>query len=463
MDYITPLMFGAVGNGKVDDTVALRKSISASHSSGIPILIPSGYTFYVTEPMNENREVRLYIVGNCIHGLKIKTGDEVKTGCIRLGNSTHLFQDATEISGFIKGVYFYCEVCKDFNWGGNGAPKHKENTVHFFDNCTLHSLTIRDCYFCRMEAFLYDSSLYSICNITYSMFLTCYWFAKFGSKEMIMCDSTIANNYINGGQELCDNECFEFGYYNAATITHNFIDYYRTIYHPKAPHPCGFAGPLSQGNQYQMFKYFYYFEEPQFSDMTFMSDCDVFNHTFREDNATGVDAEKLEGYQSLKVYNQDKTVSTAMPSCIAYTKETGIISITNMKIESWVKTILFIKDSIVNYEYSKFTLTIACGDVFARDNVVQLETDWKVYNGGHYRFTNKIETNLVKMYSLEELPEITEGWVSEGATFGMNACCLVDNGSGGKEKLLLKASIAYFPDGWHCCWLTEQGMPFRIY
>lgn len=212
-----------------------------------------------------------------------------------------------------------------------------------------------------------------------------------------------------------------------------------------------------------MFKYFYYFEEPQFSDMTFMSDCDVFNHTFREDNATGVDAEKLEGYQSLKVYNQDKTVSTAMPSCIAYTKETGIISITNMKIESWVKTILFIKDSIVNYEYSKFTLTIACGDVFARDNVVQLETDWKVYNGGHYRFTNKIETNLVKMYSLEELPEITEGWVSEGATFGMNACCLVDNGSGGKEKLLLKASIAYFPDGWHCCWLTEQGMPFRIY
>lgn len=25
MDYITPLMFGAVGNGKVDDTVALRK------------------------------------------------------------------------------------------------------------------------------------------------------------------------------------------------------------------------------------------------------------------------------------------------------------------------------------------------------------------------------------------------------------------------------------------------------
>lgn len=64
------------------------------------------------------------------------------------------------------------------------------------------------------------------------MFLTCYWFAKFGSKEMIMCDSTIANNYINGGQELCDNECFEFGYYNAATITHNFIDYYRTIYPP---------------------------------------------------------------------------------------------------------------------------------------------------------------------------------------------------------------------------------------
>lgn len=26
MDYITPLMFGAVGNGKVDDTVALRKA-----------------------------------------------------------------------------------------------------------------------------------------------------------------------------------------------------------------------------------------------------------------------------------------------------------------------------------------------------------------------------------------------------------------------------------------------------
>lgn len=40
MDYITPLMFGAVGNGKVDDTVALRKSISASHSSEFQFLSP---------------------------------------------------------------------------------------------------------------------------------------------------------------------------------------------------------------------------------------------------------------------------------------------------------------------------------------------------------------------------------------------------------------------------------------
>ena len=170
MDYITPLMFGAVGNGKVDDTVALRKSISASHSSGIPILIPSGYTFYVTEPINENREVRLYIVGNCIHGLKIKTGDEVKTGCIRLGNSTHLFQDATELSGFIKGVYFYCEDCKDFNWGGNGAPKHKENTVHFLTTvrCThlLYVIAISAEWrrSCTIVLFIAFAILHTVCS-----------------------------------------------------------------------------------------------------------------------------------------------------------------------------------------------------------------------------------------------------------------------------------------------------------
>ena len=75
---------------------------------------------------------------------------------------------------------------------------------------------------------------------------------------------------------LNDNSCFEWAYYNGSVVSNNFVDYYRTIYYPKATKKQTFVGPLSYSNQYQAFRYFYYAEE-NIQSVTFSSNADAFN------------------------------------------------------------------------------------------------------------------------------------------------------------------------------------------
>ena len=55
-DYLTPLMYGAKGDGKHDDTNALRKVLYESDKQGKVLYIPSGYHFKVTGTLNYYNE-----------------------------------------------------------------------------------------------------------------------------------------------------------------------------------------------------------------------------------------------------------------------------------------------------------------------------------------------------------------------------------------------------------------------
>lgn len=446
MDYITPLMYEAVGDGISDDTQAFKDSIIASQSDGKPLLIPSGYTFRVTGPLNSvGDEIVLNIIGCNFAGM-FRYDQDIR-GCIKLDPGTKMFYKAT-VSGCIHNTYVI------------GV---RQESVCVFDHCHLKSLNISNCHFADIDAFLYNSSLWNICRIIGNTFLTCYWFAKFVSeeesdlvdqyffKQTVMVDSTIIANYINGGTENSDNNCFEFAYYNGASIQNNFIDYYRTIYHPKSSIISGFDGPVSIGNHYQMFKYLYYFEEDNFanSTCTFTSIGDAFNHTdpdsLQPQNSDAADI--LRGYMPLSYLRQGITNGEGreLPSCIGYSKETGIINITDAKIESNIGCILFVMDSITTYAYAKFKLTIACDDVL-NTNYIQADAVYQVYNGGNYRFINRIETNLIK--PVTTLPTITDGWVVGLSAFGMNV--LYNN-------RILTATCRYSQSQWHYAWLDEYG------
>ena len=51
-DYLTPQMFGAKGDGKRDDTDALRKALYESSAQGKILYFPSGAKYKVTGTLN---------------------------------------------------------------------------------------------------------------------------------------------------------------------------------------------------------------------------------------------------------------------------------------------------------------------------------------------------------------------------------------------------------------------------
>ena len=218
-DYLTPQMFGARGDGKKDDTDALRKALFESSEQGKILYFPSGKTYKVTGTLNyykgQYQGLRLNMLG-CI---PIKKGSYVpqEYGGISVSKGVKLFQKA-EISGSIE------RMC---------ITGQRDLMVHFFDNCDCMGLVITGCNISNFGALFYDSKLRKVSQITQNTFLTMYYFARNEKTSSGMTDSTISFNYINGGMEQDDNSCFEWSYYNGDIISNNFIDYY--IRHTKSP------------------------------------------------------------------------------------------------------------------------------------------------------------------------------------------------------------------------------------
>lgn len=389
-DYLTPIMYGAKGDGKKDDTEALRKAIYESDRQGKVLYLPSGYQYRVTGSLNyylgEYRSYTLNILG-CI---PVKKGSYVpqKYGGISVEKGVSLFKSAT-IRGSMERV---CVTGK------------RDLSVHFFDHCECKGLVLHGCNISNFGVLFLDTRVYSVSQITQNTFLTVFYFSKNEDTSSGFIDSFITNNYINGGKEKNDNSCFEWSYYNGSVVSNNFVDYYRTIYYPKATKKQTFVGPLSYSNQYQVFRYFYAAGSDNLQSITFSSVADSFNWN---DPATFEHPDK---FKALTYKGKDgKTYE--MPPYVAVCHAAWNISIKDAKIERNMRSLVFVYSSLTEYEHNRFEVSFVGNNQYKKGQICFREGDAKpYYNKGKYLH------NVVKIEGIVEeldvLPNLSVGWTS---------------------------------------------------
>lgn len=388
-DYITPLMYGAKGDGKKDDTEALRKALYESSMQGKILYFPSGYQYRVTGTLNYyHGEYRSYTL-NMLGCIPIKKGSYVpqQYGGISVDKGVSLFKSAI-IKGSIERL---CVTGK------------KDLSVRFFDHCECKGLVIHGCNISNFGVLFSDTRMNSVCQITQNTFLTVFYFAKNEDTSSGFTDSTISLNYINGGMEMNDNSCFEWSYYNGSIVSDNFIDYYRVIYYPKATKRQTFVGPISYSNQYQVFRYFYY-AGSEIQSVTFTSNSDAFNWN----DPTSL--EKLRHYVSLTYQGKNGT-TYEMPPYIGICHAAWNVSITNAKIERNMKSLVFIYSGLTEYESNRFEVSFVGNDQYKKGQICYREgAENPYYNNGKY-LKNEVRIEGI-LEVLDKLPQLSMGWTS---------------------------------------------------
>ncbi len=389
-DYLTPLMYGAKGDGKKDDTEAVRKALYASSTQSKVLYFPAGYTFKVTGTLNFNQGKYVPLKLNMLGCWPTKKGTYSTTeyGGIAVAKGVKLFQRA-EISGSI------VRMC---------ITGVRNGDVRFFDTCDCPGLVMDGCGIGCFEVMFFDTKVHRVSQITQNKFMSVCYFSKNEKTSSGFTDSTLSFNYINGGQLRDDNSCFEWAYYNGAIVSNNFIDYYRTIYFPKATQSQTFVGPLSYSNQYQVFRYLYAKGSDNLKSITFTSVADAFN---MNDPATLVHAKK---YKALTYKGKDgKTYE--MPPYVAVCQSSWNISIKDAKIERDMGPLVFIYSTLTEYEHNRFEVSFVGNNQIKKGQILYKQGDGKPYynNGKYPQNAVKIE-GIVEV--LDALPQMSMGWTS---------------------------------------------------
>lgn len=389
-DYLTPIMYGAKGDGRKDDTEALRKAVFESDRQGKLLYFPSGYQFRVTGTLNYYQgKYRSYTL-NMMGCIPIKKGsyEPQKYGGISVDKGVSLFKLAT-IRGSIERV---CITGK------------RDLSVRFFDHCECKGLVIHGCNISNFGVLFSDTKVHSVSQITQNTFLTLYYFSKNEDTSSGFMDSSISFNYINGGVELNDNSCFEWAYYNGATVSNNFIDYYRTIYFPKATKKQTFVGPLSYSNQYQVFRYFYAAGSNNLQSITFSSIGDSFNWN-------NPDTFKNPQKFAPITYKGKDGKTYDMPPYVAICHSAWNISIKEAKVESNMKNLVFIYSGLTEYEHNRFEVSFVGNNPYKKGQICYKEGDKKpLYNKGKY-LQNEVKIEGI-IEEVDKLPDLSLGWSS---------------------------------------------------
>lgn len=389
-DCLTPLMFGAVGDGEHDDTEALRKALYESNKQGKVLYFPSGNTFKVTGTLNYyNGDYQSYTL-NMMGCIPIKKGSYTPTrfGGIAVEKGVSLFKSAT-IRGSMERV---CVTGK------------RDLSVRFFDHCDCKGLVINGCNISNFGVLFADTRVHAVSQITQNTFLTLFYFSKNENTSSGFIDSTISLNYINGGKELDDNACFEWSYYNGSIVSNNFIDYYRTIYYPKATKKQTFVGPLSYSNQYQVFRYFYAPGSDNLQSITFSSTADSFNWN---DPATFEHPDK---FKPLTYEGKDGKIYET-PPYVAICHSAWKTSIKDAKIERNMRSLVYIHSGLTEYEHNRFEVSFVGNNPYKKGQICYKEGDAKpYYNNGKYPQNKVCIEGIVE--ELDKLPNHSMGWTS---------------------------------------------------
>lgn len=381
-DYVMPTQFGAVGNGIADDTEIVRKALKYSIDNKKVLLIDK--KFYIKNSLltnsDYNQAIFVHIKGNS----PVKEAYDVSNyGGIKFDSGINLF-DSVHICGIIENVCF--------------APTSRTQTGSIFYNCNLETLLFKENYVCNILAFLHNTSIHSMTKICDSRFLSVYYFAKCDDTNYSCVDSQIYGNYINGGTEMNNNNCFEFLSWNGSSVFNNFIDYYRTIYEPFSPTSKSSDLPLSNNNQYQVFRYLYY-RDTNISAITFNSNNDVFNWNKPSSLA------KISSFTP-HVYTGHDTNEHDVPPYILITEAVNNVTINNAYLETNLENIVFVRASLANYVQGKSKLTCNGNSAFIKTQYPVIHAD-SLYNNGTYR-NNLIDIPFCK--TLESLPSVSMGW-----------------------------------------------------
>ncbi len=387
-DYLTPLMYGAVGDGEHDDTEALRRALYESNKQGKVLYFPSGNTFKITGTLNYyNGDYQSYTL-NMMGCIPVKKGSYTPTrfGGIEVNNGVSLFKSAT-IRGSMERV---CVTGK------------RDLSVRFFDHCDCKGLVINECNISNFGVLFADTRVHAVSQITQNTFLTLFYFSKNEDTSSGFIDSTISLNYINGGKELDDNACFEWSYYNGSIVSNNFIDYYRTIYYPKATKKQTFVGPLIYSNQYQVFRYFFAAGSDNLQSITFSSNADAFNWN---DPAT---LEKLQQYVPLTYQGKDGN-TYEMPPYVGICHSAWNISIKDAKIERNMGSLVFIYSSLTEYEHNRFEVSFVGNNPYKKGQIKYKKGDTKPFNNNGKYPQNALKIDGI-VETLDTLPNLSLGW-----------------------------------------------------
>ena len=422
-DYLTPIMYGAVGDGKHDDTDALRKALYESDKQSKILYFPSGYNFKVTGTLNYyNNEYQSYTL-NMLGCIPIKKGSYAvkEYGGITADKGVSLFKLAT-MRGSLERVCI--------------AGKRNSN-VRFFDQCDCKGLVINACNIACFEVMFYDTRVHKVSQITQNKFLSVCYFSKNEYTSSGLTDSTISFNYINGGQIHDDNSCFEWAYYNGSIVSNNFIDFYRTIYCPKATKPQPFVGPLSYSNQYQVFRYFYAEGSNNLKSITFSSVADSFN---MNDPATFKQPYR---YKAL-TYNGKDGKTYELPPYVAVCHAAWNISIKDAKVERDMGPLVFIHSTLTEYKHNRFEVSFVGNNPYKKGQICYREGDANpYYNKGKYPQNSVKIEGIVEV--LDELPVFSMGWTSS-----FNGRIVQIKGQ------LYKAENVYDGKNWQAEWKKEN-------
>jgi hypothetical protein len=146
-------------------------------------------------------------------------------------NDTSLFKNATQITQM---------TLRDISISGLWTNWVASN-IKLFDECILKSLLLTNCMISYIHTMFYDTGVWGVSRIHNNRFLGVYNFSLLVNhpssgydKYAQFVDSSIYNNYINGGAPssvtVIDNAFFTWTTSNGSEIHHNFIDYYCTMY-----------------------------------------------------------------------------------------------------------------------------------------------------------------------------------------------------------------------------------------
>lgn len=380
---LRPSDFGAKGDGVTDDTQALREAIYTSHTTGKVLFFPAGANHIITGPLNYYNGAYYNVTLNIVGSLPSAKGEYALSthGGVKLNAEGAIFKNAT-IKGSIRNMSFV----------GSRNEKYL-----FFENCLLNGTVITQNNITNFGVFMYDTGTGGVTRIFENQLLTVFQFHKYKSVTRGLTDSFVTNNYINGGAEPVDNSCFEFDSYNGSVVQGNFIDYYHTIYRSKIR--SAYQGPTSIGNHYQVFMYLYDLEMA--TGGSFFSSGDAFNWTDKTKIA------HLTKYKE-REYVGDDGVTYTVPTHIYQPKENFQISIKDAYIQWNVGNVVYIKESLTQYEASLADANFIGVNKFQSGKISFKKGNINpFYNSGNGP-TVKIEPYFV--VEVTELPNVKIGW-----------------------------------------------------